>query len=530
MAAPPLVYGRFKAPEAANGTLDVYEAGSLQNRKTTYSSPNLTGANANPVVLNSLGEADIFYTGLAQLVLKDSDGDTIWTKDNIGFAADTSSEWINTLSATYASSTTFTLSGDQTTEYHVNRRIKLTGSSTAYGRITASSYSNPNTTITVVLTSGTLDATLASVATGVISGNSSSGAHFSHIQGSDVASVAGTTVLDTVIGDYCTITGTNAITAFTMTKGRHMFVTAGGAFSMTHSASLILPGSASITAASGDTFLLMGEASGVVRCVFYETATSFGLKNYISGFVPTLGADTDHDLSFSAGQCRNASDTINCKPTWTTLIKQIDAAFAEGTNQGGMATGSVATSTAYYYNLIRKNSDTTVFDICIDVSASNANTPSGWTFMREIHREFTDGSANLQQQTYREISGGGIRSWLKTVVQSFSDSNPGTDLVTKTLAVPPSTQVHGTLYVTDTTTASATEIVFQEVGSAATEPAATIATLVVFTDGGGGTSGACSEVSRYVDASRNVEYELDQSTAGHDVSFFILGWTNHRRT
>lgn len=174
MAAPPLVYSRFKAPEAANGTLDVYEAGSLQNRKTTYSNPGLTVSNTNPVELNTLGEADVFYSGLAQLVLKDSDGDTIWTKDNIGLNGDTSSEWINSLTATYSSSTQFTLSGNQTTEYHVGRRVRLTGSSTLYGTITASSYSAPNTTVTVTTDSGSIGATLASSSTGINSATNTS--------------------------------------------------------------------------------------------------------------------------------------------------------------------------------------------------------------------------------------------------------------------------------------------------------------------------------------------------------------------
>lgn len=175
MAAPPLVYGRFKAPEAANGTLDVFEAGSLQNRKTTYQLPALSGANSNPVELDSLGEADIFYSGVARLVLKDENGDQIWDKDNIGQTGDTSSEWINTLSATYSSSTQFTLSGDQTTEYHKARRVKLVGSSTKYGAITASTYGAPNTTVTVTVDdSSSLDATLSSVSTGFTSAVNSS--------------------------------------------------------------------------------------------------------------------------------------------------------------------------------------------------------------------------------------------------------------------------------------------------------------------------------------------------------------------
>lgn len=175
MTASPLTYSRFKAPDAANGTLDVYEAGSLQNRKTTYSNPGLSSQNTNPVQLNSLGEADIFYTGLARLVLKDESGSQIWDKDNIGLSGDTSTEWTNTLSATYSSATQFTLSGDQTTQYHKARRVKLVGSVTKYGAITASTYSNPNTTVTVTTDdSSSLDGTLSSVSTGFVSAINSS--------------------------------------------------------------------------------------------------------------------------------------------------------------------------------------------------------------------------------------------------------------------------------------------------------------------------------------------------------------------
>lgn len=347
----------------------------------------------------------------------------------------------------------------------------------------------------------------------------------SYAQGADIAS-ATTLNLDTATGDYTHVTGTTAITAITLAQGQERTVVFDGGLTLTHGASLILPGKANILAAAGDSATFRGEASGVVRCVSFMPASIAGLYNYISGFVPTPGADTDHDLSFSYGTCRNAADTVWCKPTWTTLVKQIDAAFAEGTNQGGMATGSVANSTAYYYNLIRKNSDTTVFDICIDVSSSNANTPSGWTFMREIHREFTDGSANLRSQSYREISGGGIRCKLNTIVREFQDTNPGADLVTKTLSCPPGVEVDAYVILADGSPASATELLITEVGSAATEPGATIANLAL--DGTDLSESRGLQI--YTDSSRNIEYELDQSTADHVVTMYLYGWTNHRRT
>ena len=76
-------------------------------------------------------------------------------------------EWIdfgNTPTRTAA--TTFTVATDLTARYHANRRIRATDSSTLYGTIVSSSYSSPNTTVTVTLDSGSLSASLTAVAVG----------------------------------------------------------------------------------------------------------------------------------------------------------------------------------------------------------------------------------------------------------------------------------------------------------------------------------------------------------------------------
>ncbi|MFN9803788.1 MAG: hypothetical protein ACK54Y_08175 [Bacteroidota bacterium] len=66
---------------------------------------------------------------------------------------------------TYVSATSFTIPTDVTAYYTVGRRIRMYGAimGTLYGFITVSAYSAPNTTVTVVLDSGSLTSNLSSV-------------------------------------------------------------------------------------------------------------------------------------------------------------------------------------------------------------------------------------------------------------------------------------------------------------------------------------------------------------------------------
>ena len=66
----------------SDGLVYTYEAGT-DTLKTTYSDYDASTANANPVVLDSRGEADIYVQGAHKIVLKDSAGATIWTLDNV---------------------------------------------------------------------------------------------------------------------------------------------------------------------------------------------------------------------------------------------------------------------------------------------------------------------------------------------------------------------------------------------------------------------------------------------------------------
>jgi len=81
-----VMYPKFQAFDSngdplASGKVYTYDPGTT-DAKTTYSDYNLATANANPVVLDSRGEADIYCSGSVKLVVKNSAGTTIFTVDN----------------------------------------------------------------------------------------------------------------------------------------------------------------------------------------------------------------------------------------------------------------------------------------------------------------------------------------------------------------------------------------------------------------------------------------------------------------
>lgn len=153
-----------------------YAAGS-STPQDTYTTSAGTVAQSNPIVINSLGfptTGQIWLTaGLTyKLVLTDENDVVQKTEDNISGVNDvstTADQWVASgLTPTYISATSFSLVGDQTTAFHVGRRLKTTNSGgTVYSTIVTSAY-GAVTTVTVVNDSGTLDAGLSAVSYGLL--------------------------------------------------------------------------------------------------------------------------------------------------------------------------------------------------------------------------------------------------------------------------------------------------------------------------------------------------------------------------
>jgi hypothetical protein len=115
------------------------------------------------------------------------------------------------------------------------------------------------------------------------------------VHGADVAS-ATTTNLETATGDLIDVTGTTAITAITLSEGHERTVRFTGALTLTHGASLVLPGSTNITTAAGDMAVFRGYAAGVVRCVGYSRLSG---KPVVANTAAEVGAQAVDAQLFS---------------------------------------------------------------------------------------------------------------------------------------------------------------------------------------------------------------------------------------
>lgn len=161
---------------ASGYQLFTYAVGS-STKQTTYSDSAGTTPQANPIILNSSGyptAGPIWLTSgltykfvLALSTDTDPPASPVKTIDGVTGVNDTSStvsQWVSSgVTPTYIGATSFSLVGDQTTEFHVGRRIQATVSAgTVYGVITVSAYTTL-TTVTVVLDSGVLDSGLSAI-------------------------------------------------------------------------------------------------------------------------------------------------------------------------------------------------------------------------------------------------------------------------------------------------------------------------------------------------------------------------------
>lgn len=150
------------------------------------------------------------------------------------------------------------------------------------------------------------------------------------------------------------------------------------------------------------------------------------------------GTDAVNDIDIAVGEARNSTNLVDMVLA-SALTKRLDAAWAVGTNQGGLDTGTIANNT-YHVHLIERT-DGTVVDALFSLSATAPTMPANYTFFRRI------GSIMRVGATIRAFSQLGEEFLWKVPTFDIAVSNLGTTATSYTLAVPIGIQVTARLYV-----------------------------------------------------------------------------------
>jgi len=138
-------------------------------------------------------------------------------------------------------------------------------------------------------------------------------------------------------------------------------------------------------------------------------------------------ADATNDIDIAAGSC--VSDDGTTVLVLSAITKRLDAAWAVGTNQGGLDTGAIANTT--YFVFVIGRVDTGVTDVLLSASPTAPTMPSGYTKKKRIGAIIRASAAILPFTQYMN------EFRLSTQVIEVDATNPGTSAVTRTLTAVP---------------------------------------------------------------------------------------------
>ena len=153
--------------------------------------------------------------------------------------------------------------------------------------------------------------------------------------------------------------------------------------------------------ADADLFIIDDGAGGTNRKVAasrIKTYVDAGLsRGYLSGVgLSNNSSDSEHDIDIAVGEARDTADGVDLTVS-STLTKRIDATWASGSGNGGMANGvSLSTNTWYHVYLVELDAGGTDAGFDTSTTAANLVATSGVaSAYRRIGSVLTDGSSNI---------------------------------------------------------------------------------------------------------------------------------------
>lgn len=256
----------------------------------------------------------------------------------------------------------------------------------------------------------------------------------------------------------------------------------------------------------------------------FVSATVQGVvsRGHIAGLTLSNNAsDATNDIDIAVGECTDSTGVYKIKLS-SSITKRLDAAWAVGTNQGGLDTGSIANDVYHIWLIAR--SDTGVVDALFSASATAPTMPTSYDYKRRIGAIIRASAAILAFTQY------GDHFRLSISVLDINITNPGTAAVTRTLAsVPDGVRVKSLLNVL-TFNSTATETVYvSELAASDQAPADALAPLHNLRST---STTAANASSTQIEIMTNTSAQIRSRNAVGDANTTLriatLGWSDYR--
>jgi hypothetical protein len=189
---------------------------------------------------------------------------------------------------------------------------------------------------------------------------------------------------------------------------------------------LAITGQTSATPATGDSIIFsdVSDSGNVKKATIADVLSLQGTIS-IAAFTNkilygcTLSnnvTDATNDIDIAAGSC--VSDDGTTVMTVTAITKRLDAAWAVGTGNGGLDTGSIANTT--YHLWVINRPDTNVTDVLFSASATSPTLPTNYTKKKRIGAVIREGGVLVP---FRQVGNQFERITPVTIVATTSSTS-----------------------------------------------------------------------------------------------------------
>ena len=246
-----------------------------------------------------------------------------------------------------------------------------------------------------------------------------------------------------------------------------------------------------------------------------QSYVNAGMRSYLAGLtMSTAGGSAT--FSVAAG---NATDSTNVDMmALASSISKTTGAWAVGSGNGALDSGSIAASTWYHVYLI-KRTDTGVVDVLVSLSPSAPTMPASYTERRRIGAMMTDGSSFwlLFHQLGDEFL------WDVTI-NDVNVVNLGTTSTLYPLTVPPGVQVNAMVRVS-LTSGTAGTVVLVTSPNASAEAINSVPGNATLTNANTTTS---ARMTMNIRTSTSAQIRAVASAASTTFQVATFGWIDRR--